>query len=218
MSHPVPNQGQGGGPRALRVYRVDPGVTARVRILSPVHSVSGVMTHWKNGRSLYCDPGNCADCRQRTRRFWKGYLAVLGYEEPSKKWLPAVLEVTESAELDMRGIIRRGQEWELTRERETKKQRQPVRAVLVGELDLAELPRAFDFLPVLLNLYHETHMAIDVPNPMPGRVLVELEEGRPPLEATAEPSEEPAPAGYFGERVRAAGQGRAYERNGKAHR
>jgi hypothetical protein len=204
MSRPVPSQGPGEGRRPLRVFRVEPGVEAIVRILSPVRSIVGIMTHWSKGRSLYCSPEGCAECRARSRRYWKGYLAALGWVEPSGCWLPIVLEVTESLELDMRGVIKRGQDWKLSRDREAKKQRQPVRGELRDQLDERELPRAFDFLPVLLNLYHELFMAVDVPNPMPGRVMVELAEGAPPTSAEQLDQGEAVPPGYLRDRLAAA--------------
>lgn len=180
MSRPDSSQGTGDGPRALRIFRVAEGVSAVVRVLSAVDAVTGFNTHYIDKRSYVCGGDPCKHCRARERRYWKGYLAALGWLEPKRSWLPIVLEVTESLELDMRGRIGRGQDWKLTRDKETPKQRKPVRGELLGSVAWSLIPPAFDFLPVLLNLYHEQKLDLGTPNPMPARIIVELCEGAVP--------------------------------------
>lgn len=217
MSRLEPSQGSSQGRHRVRVYRVDDGETALIRILSASRSVTGCWTHYhtKKERSYYCPGNGCPSCAKKERGQWKGYVAALGWKLPEKMWIPVVCEITESCELDMRGVIARGQEWELSRAKEASQKREPVRAALKGTIDLAELPRAFDVLPTVLGMYHELHMDLSMPNPMPARVFMELVEGAPPIADQVEAVEQPAEYVPLTERLKQ--RGSATSKNGKIH-
>ncbi len=163
----------------LDVFRVKSGVTCFVRTLSPDYG--GLYTHYERGRSHYCPGDRCGCVRVRLPRIWKGYASVEVYDGRAKLWAPAVLEITEGLELDLRGQYARGQVWELTRDEQTDKKATPVRGRLLEVLKAEQVPAAFPFKPVLIRVYHapeglETCHA----NPMPPRVMVSHSEGPPP--------------------------------------
>jgi hypothetical protein len=87
-------------------------------------------------------------------------------------WTPWVLEMTESLEVDLRSIVRRGQVWEIWRNPLGKKST-PVEAKLLEEdRDPKRIPPVFDIVPVLRGLYHLTQIDLTHKNPMPPRTLV----------------------------------------------
>lgn len=176
---------------ALRVFRVEPGMQVFVRMLSP--EIRGVMTHFHRGRSQVCMGDDCPPAMHREKQFWKGYVACEFYDKKPKLWFPTVLEVTECLELDMRGIIERGQVWELFRHAEAKKG-EPVRGALHETLDAAKLRDPFDIIPVLRTLYHCLGVfPASVKNPLPPRVLIQpTSDDAPQVLASQEAADSPA--------------------------
>lgn len=167
----------------VSVFRVSPGGRHRVRLLSD--AIQGILTHWQAGRGVYCPGEGCPV--HRLAKVWKGYTPVEVWEPAGRRWIPYVLEVTEGLELTMRDCFRRGQVWELTRKQPEKKKHFPVEGSLVDEGHGVTLRPAFDMMPVLLAMYHETDMVLGVPNPMPAPVVLEIEPA-----AGVEPAPRPA--------------------------
>ena len=167
------------GATRLSVHRVDPGKSVVVQSL---HSgrVPGLFAHWARSRSVYCDPEGCPSGIHKEPKFWKGYLAVRLYNPRSGKWLPTVLEVSEHLELDLRGVLERGQLWEIARLPQTGKKRQPVFGKLLERRAAGSCPPDFCVLPVLVHLYHVSTICLDAENPLPPRVMVEEQEEAPP--------------------------------------
>lgn len=168
----------------LRVFRLDDGTSYHVRFLSQRYF--GLFVHWTRGRSVYCDPEGCPHSVHQTDRFWKGYAACEVYDGPRKLWFPCVLEITEHLELDLRDQYARGQVWFLERQRVEGKKKSPTKGRFVEQLDLKTLPLAFDFVPVLLHLYHRPKLDLTAKNPMPPRLMIAASSGAPP--STLEPA------------------------------
>lgn len=162
----------------LRVFRVKEGTTVHARTLSDGYS--GLFTHYVRGRSVYCQGEKCEATVHRTDKVWKGYAAVELWNVATKKWTPAVLEITEALELDLRGLWKRGQVWEFYRDTPIQKKKMPIMGKLLEERDPASLPPAFDFRSVLLHLYHVEAVHLGVLNPMPPRVILADSEGDGP--------------------------------------
>lgn len=173
---------EGSGPAAgsyrLRVFRVEPGVTVVARTLSI--EVGGLFTHFAQARSWYCPPEGCQRPWHKLGRFWKGYAAVELYDGVKGLWAPSVLEVTENLELDLRGIYRRGQLWELSRLPQTTRRKLPVQGRLLEERNPADFPPAFDIVPVLKHLFHADAIDLSARNPLPPRTVVTYSQGEPP--------------------------------------
>ena len=171
----------------LQVFRVKPDTTWQVRTLST--AIGGLMTHWRGNRSYYCNPGGCESALHRAPSQWKGYFAGEYWLEQLQRWFPICCEITEACELDMRGQYRRGQVWQLSRDRELTKKKKPVRARLLEICDERTFPHPFDILPAVRTLYHVIEVQLDTENPMPAMTMVVPSEGAPPKSAD-KPKEE----------------------------
>src|SRR5579872_6707943 len=136
----------------LSVFSVAPGTSTVLRMLS--EEVDGLGTHYTGHGPAYCDPGACPATLHRTKYQWRGYVAAELWSDKLKRWAPTVLEVTESCELDLRYIYRRGQQWELSREVVTDKHKPPVVATLISEDDPTTYPPPFPIIPTLSRVYH----------------------------------------------------------------
>lgn len=134
--------------------------------------VTGILTHWHQGRSTGC-PGaaKCPPSVHRGRTIWKGYAPVRAWSASAEKWLPAVLEITECLEEQLRGRRLVGEMWHLVRATGAKKSAQ-VSGVYYATRDEPGLVQGFDILPVVQRLYHSTDLEIGVPNPLPKKVSV----------------------------------------------
>ena len=196
----------------VRVHRIEHGTRQFIRMLSA--SYGGLFVHWEKptgkaqGRSHYC-PGVEAGCqRHKLELTWKGYTAAEVWDEIKQLWFPVTLELTEMLEVDLRDVYKRGQLWELTRGLKSKKGYAPIKATLLEEVPLNKLPAEFDYLPVLLHLYHRSELNIRQANPLPGRVVVAPSEGDGPtvLKATkADTKMSPHEWAGFTERLREKG-------------
>lgn len=174
-------------PARVEVFRVGSGQTVYVRTLSP--SYDGCMTHWMRP-SQYHDPDEpCEHCRKSRCLTYKGYFASQVWDELRELWLPAVFELTEASELDVRGRYERGQEWKFTRLPDsTKKGRTkhfPVVGQLVTNLSTENLPESFSVLPVLRTMYHAPTLRLGIENPMAARVFADPTAASPPSELLA---------------------------------
>lgn len=173
-------------PVDLEVFRVRKNQKHQVRTLAgPVGAtpgrVLGYFTHWEAGASRVCV--GVPDCRPTLHRVdpvWYGYLAVERWVDELRLWVPCVLQVTESLELDFRDRLQRGQYWTLAMDG-AKKKGNATRGQLDGTCGDDELPHPFDLLPVLRALYHVADLRHPwVPNPAPGRVALVPSHGAPP--------------------------------------
>lgn len=151
-----------------------PGDATKGRIL-------GYRTHWDGYTSRVCvGPIDCPTGLHRIKPVWYGYLAVERWDEQLRLWVPCVLQVTESMELDMRDQVARGQYWSLAMDGK-KKKGNAARASLEGPCRADELPHPFDILPVLRALYHEPELRPPwMENPQPGRIALAPSIGAPP--------------------------------------
>lgn len=168
----------------LRVFRIEEGTTVHARTLSDGYL--GLFTHYVKRRSVLCQGEDCEAAIHRAGKIWKGYAAVELWNAPTNRWNPFVLEITESLELDLRGIWKRGQVWEFYRELPVKKKSMPISGKLLEERDPTTVPPAFDFRPVLLHLYHVHQIHLGALNPMPPRVIVKASEGDGPAILSSE--------------------------------
>jgi hypothetical protein len=149
----------------IRTVRVAAGKTHFIRSLAEEYG--GIMTHFEQGRSKYCDPQYCwPKCRAKGR-YYKGYFAAQVWVEKWDCWYPVVCELPEKAELDVRQQFRRGLIWEFSRAADRRSSKSPVRAVLKEEQDPHNWPLAFDIAPSLLHLYHLEEIDLTAENPLP---------------------------------------------------
>jgi len=150
-----------------------------VRFLGPIQ---GLLTHWIAGRPTPCvGPKDCPAKVHGSLTVWKGYAPALCWDHPTRKWIPTVAEVTESADESMCGHIRPGSTWILSRETPGDN-RSKVLASFHEQYE-GLLPSAFDIRPVLERRYHLSGLDLGVPNPTPPRV-------------PAVPVDGPAPKGF----------------------
>lgn len=162
----------------LRVFRVDPGRAAIVRLTSVRYW--GIMTHFVRGRSVYCSEEACPRVVHGSTRYYRGYGAAEVYQQPLNKWLPVCLELTEHLELDFRDRWQRGQVWEISRAPSVGKKHAPTMGALLEERDPNTFPAALDLVGCLLHLYHVESIQLTAKNPLPGRTMVSLSEGEAP--------------------------------------
>jgi hypothetical protein len=164
---------------ALRVFRLKDGARHKVLMLSTWDG-NGIITHFVKRRSVYCTGrDSCKDHRQAAS--WRGYVHALVWHPAENQWVPVAFEVTERLELEMRGVYSRGQVWEVFRPSSAKGERQAVQGRVIETRPAAELPREIDIRPVLCTLYHETEVELTIPNPLPAKIIVELETLAPPV-------------------------------------
>jgi hypothetical protein len=157
-------------PPTVRVLRVEAGHAHEIWTLSP--ELGGLFTHYSQKRSHYCPGPSCTCPLSRLQRVWKGYIAALCYVKATDDWHAVVLEISEHAELDMRGVYRRGQGWELSRPAERRGRHGPVVARLVTTETPATLPAPFPIEKVLRHLYHEDEIDLRHANPLPERISI----------------------------------------------
>jgi hypothetical protein len=167
MSTSRPATGSAGVP--VRILPVPPRSPIVVLFLS---AVRGLITHWSAKQSFAC-PGDdrCAPAIHRCRSLWKGYAAVECWQFDVSAWIPAVLEVTENLEEQLRGMRLRGQVWSLERSG-TKKKGDPVNGLFLETRKAELVSPAFDIVPALQRLYHTSELKLDVPNPTPSQLLL----------------------------------------------
>jgi hypothetical protein len=161
----------------VRVLSVPGNAPIIVRFLGPLW---GVNLHWHGGRShACCGPNDCPPAIHRARMTWRGYACVEGLNGQTRKWHPALLEITESLEEFLRGRALRGECWYLFREGEGKK----TAAVIGKQLEANPhwiLREAFPMEPILRRLYRLNALPPHVDNPLPGRVILCESDGEAP--------------------------------------
>ncbi len=163
---------------ALRVLRVSAGGVLVVKAVSP--SIGGLFTHFKSNRAHYCRGADCDAALHKIPRVWRGYAAVESWDEHQKRWFPFCLEVTETCELDFRGLWERGQIWELERLPDPPKRKSPTTAKFLERVELAAVRPVFEIKPTLQRLYHVESIDLSAKNPMPARTMLEPTDGAPP--------------------------------------
>lgn len=177
----------------LRVVRVGAGQTLFVWTISTTYG--GCFTHFKDKRSAYCpDDHSCPWKSCQREQIWKGYGAVCWWDKESSRWIPAVLEISERLEHDLRDRWERGQVWCLNRPPETANKRKAVSGRLSEMcVEPANLPQEFDIRPVLCNIFRRADVQLGKANPMPLPQTMLPFEAAPPA-ALRPKSERPASA------------------------
>ncbi len=178
----------------VNILRVPASGILCVRFLGPIR---GLLTHRQGGHSVPClGPARCPSGLHRGRSVWKGYSPAEGWDAATGLWRPAVLEITERLEEVLRGRPLRGEVWTLARE-STGERNAAVYGVFAERVDASALRPPFDVLPVLKRFFHEDDFPFDLPNPLPGRLMLEPSSDPPPRlpeqiqpAAAAEPSPE----------------------------
>jgi hypothetical protein len=162
----------------VRVFRQKPGGSHYVRLLAA--SYGGCFTHYLKDRGEYCAGPGCMFACQKLRKIWRGYGAADYWDDASQLWIPTVLELTETLELDFRDKWRRGQVWKILTPHKQGKKNLGKSAKLLEQLDPGKIPHEFDIVPALLNTFHIFEIDLTHKNPMPPRVLVAATAGAPP--------------------------------------
>lgn len=165
-------------PIQISVFKIVPGSTLHVRMLSP--EVDGLFIHWRRGGGVYCDPDTCCTGVHKADRFWRGFIAAEVYEHIRKRWIPTCFPVTERLELDFRHRYKRGQTWKIRQLVEANHKKQPLRGELVEEFPANTMPGVFPILPVIRTVYHAPLARLGQKNPMPDAVLVAPSAAPPP--------------------------------------
>lgn len=183
----------------IQIFRVDPGAAHFLRMLS--EDYRGLFTHYKPGKgSVIClGDKTCETTLHKLDRLWKGYACAEVWGEKTQKWWPTVLEISESLELDFRGLFKRGQMWEIWRDHPIKRKPSKITGKLHEQLDPASLSPAFDLFPILRGLYHVNQVVLDARNPLPDRVMGEARDGPPPAILAPRPVDQAVPIKSFAE-------------------
>lgn len=156
---------------AVRVLRLEQEEEFLVRVLST--SYSGLMGHYVAKRTEYCSgPQRCPRSLHQRPTLWKGYFAGELWCPRRKLWFPTVVELTEGAELDVRGRFARGQTWRLWKPKKVDDKNPPLCCDLHEQCDPASVSRPFDVLPVIASLYHVASVQLGIDNPMPPKTIV----------------------------------------------
>lgn len=175
MTEPI--NGGGAPLRPVRVLTVPADRPVAIRLLG---GYTGMMTHWFSGRSRAClGEKLCPPTRHKALSVWKGYAPSECWNNVAEHWEPVVLEITESLEERFRGRKLRGEGWLLSRDNKADAQ-SPIVAMFCEQYDTKKLRPAFDVFPVLARIYHEKALALDIPNPIPPRLMLASEAGVAP--------------------------------------
>lgn len=157
-------------PIRLETFRCPDDEPVIVRTLS--ESYLGLFTHYAKP-SAYCPGAKCTCSKSRLQRIWKGYFPAERWVEKQGYWLPCCFELTENAELFMRSVFDRGQQWLLRRVKRQDRKHPSIEATMTGTFDQATLPFPFDITPCLQRLYHFADIEARWPNPMPAHTIVQ---------------------------------------------
>lgn len=167
--------------KPTRIWRVGNGEQWHARVLTDVgERVLGCLCHWYRGRGTYCGH-NCPKAVHEQPIQWRGYLAVEIWCHARQLWFPHVLEVTEAAELDMRGQVRRGDIWLLNKGGNPSDKGEPVRATWIETLHPETLPPAFDVMRWVWAIYRTVKIELTTPSYLPDRVTLPPSAGAPPI-------------------------------------
>jgi hypothetical protein len=187
-------------PYTLRVYRVLAGPPQLLRVLAA--DLRGLLVHWHRGRSVYCPGEGCPSATHAAPWTWRSYAAAHLWDVGVSLWFPCVLEVTEHAEQDMRGVYRPEQVWEFSRADRAAGKKAPIAARLHQSAPAVPMADRFSVLDVLRRLYHVEAVELRRPNPLPARTQVVPLAGQPPT-AAAGAADDAAPSREDWERFRA---------------
>ena len=119
-----------------------------VRFRGPIR---GIHTHWHKDGSRPCMGGNkCSYNHAKDPPIWKGYAPVDHWRESESKWYPMVLEVTSSAEEQLRGNVQPGEVWVFERQASKKNAKKVICTFAERTLDFGP---DFDPMPVLRRMW-----------------------------------------------------------------
>jgi hypothetical protein len=173
-----------GTPRIrIRIHRVEVGETWIVRFRD--YSALGLLTHYVKGvGSVYCGP-HCQNPTHRLPQTWKGYASADYWDTERGIWMPCCLEITEGLEHTLRGVVARGQVWEISRlASEGKGRKSPVSGRLLEERDPVQCPLPFGLADTLHSVYHAV-VTLDVRNPIPPKPVHAIATDAPPAAVVA---------------------------------
>jgi hypothetical protein len=171
-------------PRRVRLERIAPGQDRTFRVLSS--EVLGCLTHYINPNTKVCMGDACPANWHRKPTAWQGFIFAEEADRVNNLWIPCVLGITEHAELDMRGTYKRGQQWAFTRDVPPDGKQSPVQAWLVEAAIPAELREEYDPVAVLIHVFGQHGIKLDMPNPLPPRLY--LMPSKPAKTAAVEPA------------------------------
>lgn len=191
---------------AVRVQGVKQGIDLYVVFAGPLE---GLWTHYGKKGSIYCPgPHDCPVGTHRAPRIFKAYAPGRYFVLNGALWRPAVLEITEHLEEQLRGRDIRGEEWFLTR-KPTEGGSGPVSGAYLGQRKEADLLEPFDIRPALCRCYHVPEIVLGAVNTLPPQVLLAPAAAAPPaaltLSTPPEPRRLPQTAAEVDELVRRAG-------------
>jgi len=177
----------------VEVHRVRVNIPSTVVALS--NGYGGCITHWA-ARSRYCEgeESGCTYCKRKAQRTWKGYAPVEVLDAENELWIPAVLEITENLEPELRRRWRRGTVWQLWMDDDGRGKRSGCMGKLVNELDPFSVLETFDVTPIVRRLFHVDSIDLSKPNPLPDRIVRTARPAKRVAEPPAGKPQPPAPA------------------------
>lgn len=179
----------GGGAQAVRIMRLKRG--SQTRCVALQDTISGLMTHWVDGRSQSCRGDSCPKGWHGGETSWRGYFAAVVWDPSARRWEPMVVEVTAPVEQEMRDQFRRGTLWVLSKPSLGRGKGGKLQASLRGAHAFPALPPVFPILDTVRCLYADPELQLDTPNPLPARTYVAPLDLPPPAE-DAPPAARPA--------------------------
>lgn len=190
---------------AVRVVSVQRGEGC---VIVFVGSLDGCLSHWAQGRSWLCPgPELCPRALHAGKTLFKAFASVRIWAQSSGSWRPAVLEVTEHLEEQLRGRALPGEEWMLTRAGRGHKS-DPVSGCLLGRREEPDLLVRFDHRPAVYRMYHTDQVRWGLCNPLQPRMhLPAIEAAGPTLPMVLEPAEAAGPSAEQLARIRELARG-----------
>jgi len=188
----------------LRLLRLKEGETVFVWITHHIENgrIKGLFTRHLDGSSQVIAPEEALFRVKGRPGVWKGYISILEWRAPEKKWVPAVLEVTERSEQDFRGKVARGQVWKVSKAPKEKNKKSPLRAAFLENRPEDTTPPALDVIPKLRNdIFRQADIPLTSDNPLPDLVVVAPVSAAAPGENVDRQESETKPVGVkFSER------------------
>lgn len=176
--------------RPVRVLSIDGTEPVVVRFLG---GYQGALLHWPGRRYYVCQgEKNCPLDMHKKRTVWKGWAAAEQWEEASRMWWPACLEITENLEPELRGRQLRGEVWVLTKSQD-KRDGSPVEGRLLETVSPKKLRQAFDVKPILCRIYGVRDFPWGIANPVPPKLVLDGVADEPPALLAEAAAESPRP-------------------------
>lgn len=143
-------------------------------------AMRGLLLHWHQGRTRACSGvDSCPTAIHNQKTVWRAYGPVEGWNQVSRLWTPAVLELTAGGEEYIRGRELRGEVW-LWDRAEPRGKRAAVIGVHCETVAVDGLNPAFDVEPILRRFFNETAIRLGIPNPLAPKIFLNATPGSPP--------------------------------------